>query len=357
MVDTIGMTNAVGGAPSYNGRMLRQLNAVGFAGATAARPLGARSGVRPGTSSTTVSASSTTWTCQPFAGLCDGQVAGEAGPYPFAFDAVATGAMTAADGSNPRIDIIYVDVDDPSEDASSVPAVTRKYLAGVAAGSPSAPSAPAGCMTVAQINVPKSGGGAPTVTWVAPYLAAAGGTVQFPTKAAMDLTLNLPTGTKGLVLADLKEYVFAGTSWVTTSEPPACALRLATIQTLTTSDVAVAWDAEIADASGMHNSTNKSRITAVQAGLYEVSAQLYNSNTSGYGTVSGRLNGTTAIEASGYRQSAAGNEGTPLITVFPVVLAVGDYVEILVKHSTASGQLVASGLFASTVTVKRVGAA
>lgn len=215
MVDSVGFVNAVSGAPAYNGRMLRQLNAVGFAGATAARPLGARSGVRPGTSATTVTATSTTWTCQPFAGLCDGQVAGEAGPYPFAFDAVETGAVTAANGSNPRIDIIYVDVDDPSEDASSVPLVTRKYLAGVAApaGTQVAPSAPAGCMTVAHINVPKSGGGSPTVTWVAPYCAAAGGVVYFNAKAEMDLWTTAAPNQRASVLADGGEYARRSGGW------------------------------------------------------------------------------------------------------------------------------------------------
>lgn len=219
MVDTVGFVNAVSGAPAYNGRMLRQLNAVGFAGATAARPLGARSGVRPGTSPTTVTATSTTWTCQPFAGLLDGQVAGEAGPYPFSFEAVATGAVTAANASNPRIDIIYVDVDDPSEDASSVPAATRKYLAGTAAATPVAPSAPAGCMAVANINVPKSGGGSPTVTWVAPYCAAAGGVVDFNTKAELDAWTTAPAEQRAVALGTGVEYRRVGGSWKAWSSP------------------------------------------------------------------------------------------------------------------------------------------
>lgn len=175
MVDRIGMVDAVSGAPSYTGRALRQLDAVAMAGATAARPLGGVSGVRPGTSASTVAATSTTWTCGPFAGQIDAETAAEAGPYRFAFDAAATGAITAANASNPRIDIIYVEIDDPAEsDGSTVPAATRKYLAGTAAASPTAPATPAQSMVIAQINVPKSGGSAPTVTWVAPYAGASG---------------------------------------------------------------------------------------------------------------------------------------------------------------------------------------
>jgi hypothetical protein len=114
---------------------------------------------------------------QPFAGVADVESSAIAGPYQFAFDAVATGAVTAANATNPRVDIIYVQIDDPGEsDGSSVPAVTRKYLAGTAAPSPSAPALPVTrAFVIANINVPVSGGGSPTVTWNAPYTVAAGG--------------------------------------------------------------------------------------------------------------------------------------------------------------------------------------
>ena len=213
MVDSVGMVNAVSGAPSYSGRMLRQLNAVGFAGATTARPLGARSGVRPGTPATTVTVTSTTWTCQPFSGLLDGQTAVEAGPYAFAFDAVATGAVTAASASIARVDIISVQVDDPSEsDGSTVPAVTRKYLAGTVAST--APATPARSIVIARINVPISGGGSPTVTWVALPVVAAGGVPLFETVAQMNSTGDV-NGELGVVLADYSVWQRRfGVGWV-----------------------------------------------------------------------------------------------------------------------------------------------
>lgn len=176
MVDRIGPVDAASGAPQFSGRWERQVRSPYLGGATAVRPLGARSGVRPGTSTTTVSATSTTWSCGSFAGVIDGEPAAEAGAYTFAFDAAASGTLTAANASNPRVDIVYVQVDDPSEsDGTSVPAVRRGYLAGVAAATPVAPAAPARSFVVAQINVPVAGGGNPTVTWVAPYAVAAGG--------------------------------------------------------------------------------------------------------------------------------------------------------------------------------------
>lgn len=60
----------------------------------------------------------------------------------FAIDAVASIAVTAADATNPRIDIVYV---------SSVGAIT--YLAGTAAASPAAPATPAGGQKIREINV------------------------------------------------------------------------------------------------------------------------------------------------------------------------------------------------------------
>jgi hypothetical protein len=217
MVDTIGLANAVAGAPSYSGRALRQLNGVGFAGATSALPLGVRSGVRPGTSTTTVTATSTTWTCGPVAGIADVMVAAESGGYPFSFDGTATGSVTAASGSYGRVDLLYVLITDP-ENGSTVPTATRMYQAGVAASSPVAPATPAGGLAIANINVPISGGGSPTVTWVAPYAVAAGGILPVATLAA----LNLITGwleARAVVFADVistnnADYRWNGSAWV-----------------------------------------------------------------------------------------------------------------------------------------------
>ena len=179
MAARIGQVDAVSGAPSYVGRALRQLSSVFLGAATPARPLGAQSGVRPGTPSSIVTATSTTWTVTPFAGVIDLHTAAIAGPYEFAFDANVTGAVTAASGSIARVDILYVRASDPSEsDGSSVPAIEVLYLAGTVASTP--PATPARSFVLAQINVPISGGGSPTVTWVAPYCVGSGGILPVP---------------------------------------------------------------------------------------------------------------------------------------------------------------------------------
>jgi hypothetical protein len=104
-----------------------------------------------------------------------------------------SGALNAADASNPRTDIVYVQVSDPSEgDGTSVPKVARGYLAGTPSATPATPATPARSFIIAQINVPKAGGGNPTVTWVAPYAVAAGAPLYVPTKAALDAITGYP---------------------------------------------------------------------------------------------------------------------------------------------------------------------
>src|SRR5690606_13487402 len=75
---TVWPLDAVEGAPEYDGRALRQTGVVDLAYATSARPLGARSGVRPGTPDSTLSTTSTTWTVKPHAGVLDVLTAAEA---------------------------------------------------------------------------------------------------------------------------------------------------------------------------------------------------------------------------------------------------------------------------------------
>ena len=207
MVNTV---YPIDNAGLFSGRMLRQaLISPTVAGATPARPLGGRSGVRPGTSPTTVTTpTATTWACAPHGGTVDVQPAAEAGTYGFAVDAAVSGGITAANASNPRIDIVYDQLTDPAEGNGGSPKLETLYLAGAAAASPQAPTKPARSIVLAQINVPRAGGGNPTVTWVAPYTAGAGGVVDYPSKTA--LFADSPgTGTLGrdIITGAIYEFV------------------------------------------------------------------------------------------------------------------------------------------------------
>lgn len=168
--------DAVTGAPAYTGRMLRQLTNAVWAGKTAARPLGARSGVVQGTPSSTVTVAGSTWTVQPHIGVLDVEAAAAAGAYTYSLDSAQTGAVTAADLTNPRIDLISVQISDPAEgDGSTNPVPAIIYTTGAPASSPSVPATPARSSPIAKIRVEASGGPASSVTWIAPNVTAVGG--------------------------------------------------------------------------------------------------------------------------------------------------------------------------------------
>ena len=173
--------DAVSSAPNYTGEMLRQTFSALAGYAPSGRPLGATSGVRGGTPTTTVTATATTWTMAPHSGCLDLETSATAGPYFYAVRVAETGSVTAANATNDRIDIVYVQLNDPAEsDGSSTPAVVSGYLAGTPASTPVAPSAPnSRCMILAQIYVPKLGTGSPSVTWVAPTTTASGTAVAY----------------------------------------------------------------------------------------------------------------------------------------------------------------------------------
>lgn len=359
MVDSLWPANAVAGAPSYNGRMLRQTGSVGLAGATTARPLGARSGVRPGTPASTASATSTTWTLQPFAGVADVMTASESGPYSFAFDASATGAVTAAHATLPRKDILYVSITDPAESVGATPTVVRKYLAGTANASPVAPAIPGTerGFVVAELSVPASGGGSPTVTWVAPYSAGAGGVIPFNTRAQLDAVV-LPAGTYGDVFADPVgvnngTYRSTGAKWVKVNG--GVSLRTTSAQTTAATSYtakAVTWNVEDFDTDGYHdNSANTSQMVAPAAGLYRVSAKLKTTSTAFASGVQLGVNGV-ADAASRVINSEEPSAGAYATVTRTYSLNAGDYVEVFSLGEASNLQITIAECFAE---MQRVG--
>lgn len=244
MAITIWPANASNGVPAVAGRGLRQTSVgVPLGGATAARPLGIRSGVRPGTPASTVAVANGTVTVAPHAGAIDGQTAAEAGGYEYSSDsAVPVVSNLTQDQSNPRVDLVSVQVSDPSEsDGTAVAQVQFVYTQGTAAASPLAPgdagapvAAPARSFPLARVNVPKSGGGNPTVSWVAPYSLAAGGTLIVNQVAELTdaLAAMFPPRQRAVVLATETTFevrTVSGTKkWVAGAGEP----RAATYTTL-----------------------------------------------------------------------------------------------------------------------------
>ena len=166
--------NASAGSPSYSALQTRQATSSGIANGSA-RTLGTVSGWALGRTPGTLTATSTTWTVGAFACVVDAAFTTTQAPYEIANDANLTGSVTAANASNPRIDILYLQVSDTDIDGSGLRAAAVNYLAGTAASSPVAPALPARSFLVATISVPTSGGGSPTITLNPSYTASAGG--------------------------------------------------------------------------------------------------------------------------------------------------------------------------------------
>lgn len=163
---------------TFSGRQLRQTIGAVWSGKTSARPLGARSGVVVGTPGSILSTTSTTWTVTPHAGVLDVETNAIAGPYSYSFDSNQTGSVNAAHATLDRIDLLSVQMGDTGEGDASTVGPTVVYTAGTAASSPVAPATPSRAFALGQIAVPHSGGGAPTITFVAQYVVAAGGILR-----------------------------------------------------------------------------------------------------------------------------------------------------------------------------------
>jgi hypothetical protein len=208
-------------SPTFTALQGRNQFAAAMAGATAARPLGGITGVRPGTPVTTIGiVSQTVWSiATPFSGYIDLEGSTTNSGYFFTVPVnAAAGAIAAAAGSV-RVDLIYGQINDPNtgDGSGGTPRVTVDIQTGVpGAGVPALTAARA--FVISQINVPISGGGLPTVTWVANVTAAAGATRVFETLIQLNANAGLRTGESAVVQNDSTAtnnltYRWNGTVW------------------------------------------------------------------------------------------------------------------------------------------------
>ena len=277
MVDTIFPT-----PNTYAARQGRQTQAPAFAGATAARPLGALTGVRPGTPANTVTATTSLVTVQPFGGVADVQTLASAGPYTFAFDAVYTVALAAQSASVARSDIVYVQLADNQEDGTGAvnsSSATRVYQAGTTVTIPTPPNTRT--FIIAVINVPITGS-APTVTWVAQYAVAAGATIPYTTQALMNAAPGSWVGQRAEVYADSTAgnnmtYRWNGSAWK-------------------------AWDSDWITYTPSLSATSGGFGSAAATGFYKYSAGAVtvtiNALISSVGTAAGQIVATLPVQAA-----------------------------------------------------------
>ena len=111
------------------------------------------------------------------------------GAYLVAVDSVtdATGTVGVADATNPRMDRVVLEILDPDNGISGGTRIGRlRVIPGQAAAIPGLPALPALALHVAQVQVPKSGGGNPVVTVDAPLTAAVGAPIPVRSQAERD---------------------------------------------------------------------------------------------------------------------------------------------------------------------------
>lgn len=188
----------------------RQARAAGHGGGSG-RQLGGRSGFRVGTAADTLTATSTTWTLTPCSAAIDPGASTHQGMYGWSTDANVTGTVTAADGTNPRKDIVYIQVNDSTAgDGSGAVSADVLYLAGTPGATPTAPALPARSFLVGTITVPQVGGGSPTVVLNPARYVAAGGVLPVADLAERDALV----GYEGLqVVRNGHVETYTGGAW------------------------------------------------------------------------------------------------------------------------------------------------
>jgi len=123
-------------------------------------------------------------------------------------------SLTAADGSNDRIDLLVGRMRDAAVDSSGVIEADTYLLDGIPAAIPVPETLPEGEFEIASILVPQSGTGSPELTYDPELVVAAGGVL--PVSTAADLpTVSVRPGDLATV-ADTKALVRSdGTTWET----------------------------------------------------------------------------------------------------------------------------------------------
>lgn len=289
--------NASAGAPAYAANELRRLHAM-FLTQGVADKFGARSGVHPA-GGNAVTLSGTTVTVLHTKAVVYPGLTSTAGPYVVALQS-RTHALNAADGSNPRKDIIVMRVWDNDEDSLGLRQADTVYVVGTPAASPVEPAVPASSFKMATIDVPAGGSPAPSLTYNAPYTVATGGVLPVRTDS------ELPGGSSGLYdgmvrwKRDTNELQVhnGSTTWETVASTAlapgtvVAVLRRNTTVSLTSTtssatSTAIPWNVEDLDKLNCWSSgTNPTRYTPNLAGWYTFTGMVSFAAATG-GTVRG----------------------------------------------------------------------
>lgn len=138
-----------------------------------------------------------------------------AGPYLMGLDQpLQAGTVAPADPTNARIDRVIVRVDDPANGGTSDRAAAVLVVTGTPSAVPSAPSVSgaSGWAELARVNVPRQGGGAPSLTDTRTFSTTAGGVLPFATQSQISAHTP-PPGTLAFCIEDNSLQMRVGSSW------------------------------------------------------------------------------------------------------------------------------------------------
>lgn len=269
----------------------------------------------------------------------------DGGAIKLANDGSVNVLIATAPSTNSRIDVVAARQDDSSSTVSVPDAdnLSKLYvIQGAPLASPVKPTVPDGSVELATVLVTagNTNTNAMTITQTAQYTAASGAVVPFRTKALLDAWTTPPRlGQLAEVIQDTTVglnalYRWNGTIWRRLGPPVDGQFTRATDFALTAGAfVAVPFDSAPVLDNMAWTIGAPTRIIAQVAGSYVVSGMNNQINSTGNGDIQVRINGTLLVSAVA---TVANTSGAALITyMIPVVLGVGDYIEILAR--TAGG--------------------
>lgn len=167
--------------PSYTAQGMRRIQSGLLQRGDFSGGFAARAGVFPNASiNEHVSLGATTWTVNNLVAVV---VHSTAGPYVVAFTG-DSGSLDPADGTNPRIDGLDLQVRDDDEDASGFRDSRIVYVPGTPASSPVAPAVTANAERLVTILVPAGGTPAPSIDTTPRFTVARGGVIPVDDEAA-----------------------------------------------------------------------------------------------------------------------------------------------------------------------------
>jgi len=155
-------------------------------------------------------------------------------------DGAANVLLDAAPGANSRIDVIFAKQNDASAtvtvpDGDNTPVLG--FVKGTASATPTKPALPIGALELATVLIPSgataTNSGGVVITQTAAFTAAAGATVPFRTKTALDLWTTAQKDQQAVVLADSSRFRYTGSAWEQTGST--VQLKMGTVESVITS--------------------------------------------------------------------------------------------------------------------------